>query len=261
MLEAESLWALVLTFTYSLIAWVLLPAWPLGRDYTRGLLGLDQGEMAVTGYQRLAGQRADWLAPFANGDFAALSGDDALMARAMPAATRLFADNCAACHGDDATGGPGFPDLTDAAWLWEGDPETIAETLRVGINSPHPDTRFGQMPAFDWISRVERHDLAAYVAALPSGAADHDGSAAMLFDENCAACHGERGAGGLGIGAPVLSDDHWIYGGDTKTIFTTLSRGRQGVMPSWQDRLSAAEINLLALYVARLGEADAGAGQ
>ncbi|GIK97878.1 MAG: Cbb3-type cytochrome c oxidase subunit [Alphaproteobacteria bacterium] len=256
------IWALVMAFVYSVIAWVLLPAWPLGRDYTRGLLGLDQGEMAVEGYQRLAAVRADWLEPFAAGDFTALSGDAALMARAMPAAARLFADNCAACHGAAGKGGPGFPDLSDAAWLWDGDPETIAETLRVGINSTHPDTRIGQMPAFDWMSRAERQGLAAYVAALPSGTADHGGSAAGLFEENCTACHGERGSGGLGVGAPVLTDDHWIYGGSPETIFATLTRGRQGVMPAWQDRLGAAEINLLALYVSRLGaDGNAGAGQ
>jgi cytochrome c oxidase cbb3-type subunit 3 len=79
------IWALVLTFAYSVVAWVLLPAWPLGRDYTRGLLGLDQGDMAVKGYQRLAAVRADWLDPFADGDFAALADDAALMARATPA--------------------------------------------------------------------------------------------------------------------------------------------------------------------------------
>ncbi|MBC7285399.1 cytochrome-c oxidase, cbb3-type subunit III [Hoeflea sp.] len=258
------IWALVLTFAYSVVAWVLLPAWPLGRDYTRGLLGLDQGDMAVKGYQRLAAVRADWLDPFADGDFAALADDAALMARAMPAAARLFADNCAACHGAVGTGGPGFPDLADAAWLWGGDPDTIAETLRVGINSPHPDTRMSQMPAFGRDGMLPPDDIAAvadHVMALSSGKADADSPGATLFADNCAACHGEGGAGGLGIGAPVLADDRWIYGGSRESILTTLKEGRQGVMPTWEDRLSAAEINLLALYVARLGEADAGAGQ
>lgn len=255
------LWALALAFAYSLIAWVLLPAWPLGRDYTRGLWGLDQGEMAVNGYRRLAAERQDWMAPFAAGDFTALAGDSALMARAMPAAARLFADNCAACHGVKATGGPGFPDLTDAAWLWSGDPETIAETLRVGINSPHPDTRISQMPAFGrdgLLSREEIASVADHVLALSSGKADADSPGAVIFAENCAACHGEGGVGGLGIGAPVLADDRWIYGGSREAILTTLNRGRQGVMPAWEDRLSAAEIKLIALYVARLGETGVG---
>jgi len=237
-----------LTVVYSIIAWLLLPAWPTGRDYTRGLLGLDQGEMAVAGYQRLADGREDWMARFVAGDFDAIVADQALMAKAMPAAHRLFLDNCAACHGTDATGGPGFPDLADSDWLWGGDPATIAETLRVGINSPHPETRFAQMPAFghdQMLERAEIETLTSYVQALSTGQADPDGEGGTLFADNCASCHGDGGVGGLGIGAPSLVDGHWIYGGDRATIFATLQRGRQGVMPTWADRLSEAEINLL----------------
>lgn len=258
------IWALALAFSYSVIAWVLLPAWPLGRDYTRGLLGLDQREMAVEGYQRLAGVRADWLQPFAADNFTALAADPALMARAMPAAARLFADNCAACHGAAGRGGPGFPNLADAAWLWDGDPEAIAETVRFGINSTHPNTHMSQMPAFGRDGMLPPEDITAvadHVLALSAGKADADSPGSTIFADNCAACHGEGGTGGLGIGAPVLADDRWIYGGSRDAILTTLKRGRQGVMPAWEDRLSAAEINLLALYVARLGERDAGAGQ
>ncbi len=249
------IWALALTFIYSVIAWVLLPTWPTGRDYTRGLLGLDQGEMAVEGYQRLASGREDWMARFAGGDFDALEADHELLAKAMPAAARLFADNCAACHGTDATGGPGFPNLADSDWLWGGDPATIAETLRVGINSPHPETRFAQMPAFGRDQMLERgqiETLTGFVQEISTGQADFESEAGTLFTENCASCHGDRGEGGLMIGAPSLADGHWIYGGDRATIFATLQRGRQGVMPTWADRLSEAEINLLALYVSRL---------
>ena len=154
-------WALALTFLYSVTAWVLLPAWPMGRDYTRGLLGLDQGEMAVEGFRAMDAQRQPWLARF-NGapDFAALQGDAALSARAMPADDRLYRDNCAMCHGVAGGGGPGFPVLNDGHWLWGGDPATIAETLKVGINSAHPDTRWAQMPAFDWMESTERQSLA-----------------------------------------------------------------------------------------------------
>src|SRR5690606_20792508 len=115
---------------YSVLAWILLPAWPYGRDYTRGLLGLDQGEVALAAQERLAAGRAGWLAPFEAPDFAALAADEALMAQAMPAALRLFLDNCAACHGADGAGGPGFPALSDAAWLWSGAPEELAVTIR-----------------------------------------------------------------------------------------------------------------------------------
>ncbi len=249
--------ALALSFLIALSGWILLPAWPYGRDFTRGLLGLDQGEMAQRGARAMAEIRAGWLGRFTTPDggapdFEALAGDAALMAQAMPAANRLFEDNCALCHARDGGGGPGFPVLDDGHWLWGGAPEDIAETLRVGINAEHPETRIAQMPAFDWMDRAERAALADYVAALPTGRADSDAPGAALFAENCAACHGEGGEGGLGIGAPSLIDSAVIYGQDPATVLETITRGRAGVMPNWSDRLSAAEINLLALYVAWL---------
>jgi cytochrome c oxidase cbb3-type subunit 3 len=252
--------ALALTFVYSVVAWILLPAWPLGRDYTRGLLDLDQQAMAVERLSTIETLREDWLTRFDTPDFETLSDDPALMAFAMPAADRLYQDNCSACHGRSGGGGPGYPVLSDDHWLWGGTPEDIAMTLQVGINAQHPDTRWAQMPAFDWMERSDRHALAEYVAALPSGAADHDGAAAALFAENCASCHGDQGAGGLHNGAPSLTDDAVIYGQDTASVLATLRNGRQGVMPYWSDRLSDAEINALALYVSRLQDDGAADG-
>jgi cytochrome c oxidase cbb3-type subunit 3 len=249
---------LLATFLYSVIAWILLPAWPTGRDYTRGLLGLDQGQVAVKGFEALGSQRQGWLARFDRPDFAALAADPALLSAAMPAAARLFADNCAACHGPGGTGGPGFPVLADHSWLWGGDPETVAETIRVGINSTDPDTRYAEMPSFAGLAQEDREALARHVAALPSGTAEKDGPAAALFADNCAACHGDAGDGGLMNGAPSLTDTATIYGQDEATVAETLRQGRRGEMPSWTPRLGPAEINLLALYVTRLGGAEAG---
>ena len=252
------IWALIVTFAYSVLAWVLLPAWPIGRDYTRGLLGIDQATEAEAEHARIKALRTTWKSRFAEGDFEALAADASLMAFARPAAERLFTDNCAACHGAQGQGGPGFPSLTDPDWLWSGDPADIAEVLRVGINSPHPETFFAQMPAFGrdgLLSRAEIALLTDFVAALPE--TDDDTSpAALLFADNCASCHGDNGAGGLGTGAPALTHGQWIYGGDPGTVHTTLMHGRAGVMPAWETRLSAAEITLLALYVASLAPSD-----
>ncbi|WP_347309707.1 cytochrome-c oxidase, cbb3-type subunit III [Defluviimonas sp. SAOS-178_SWC] len=254
------IWALVLTFLYSVVAWILLPAWPIGRDYTRGLLGLDQGEEAVSGFRALSEERTDWLDRFTTPDFAALQSDPALLEHAMPAAQRLFGDNCAACHGSSGQGGPGFPVLADDYWLWSGDPEEIAVTIRDGINA-NDDSRIAEMPSFGWMDRPERASLADYVAALPAGAVDASGPAAALFTENCAACHGDGGEGGLGIGAPSLTDAATIYGQDAETVFQTISHGRIGVMPAWAGRLSEAEVNLLAVYVAALATAGGGGAE
>ncbi len=246
--------ALLLTFIYAVIAWILLPAWPTGRDYTRGLWGLDQGRMARDGYQAVDTVRQGWLTHFTTPDFAALKSDPLLMAQAMPAAARLFADNCAACHGAAGTGGPGFPALDDADWLWGGEPETVAETIAIGINAAE-DSRVAEMPVFDWLEPADRQALATHVAALPKGEAPADSPGAALFAENCASCHGDGGTGGLMAGAPSLTDDAVIYGQDEATILTTLKQGRRGFMPAWNQRLTPAEVNLLALYVSTLPEA------
>lgn len=250
---------LLLAFAYSVVAWFLLPAWPTGRSHTRGLLGLDQGQEALAGYRELEAGRKAWMSRFDKPDFAALSADHALLAEAMPAAGRLFQDNCAACHGSKAEGGPGFPALNSGHWLWGGDPATVAETITVGINSADPNTRVSQMPSFDWMAIADRQTVAEYVAALPSGKADQNSPGAKLFADNCASCHGEGGKGGLQTGAPTLTDQSFIYGQDVETELTTLAKGRQGQMPTWAARLSPEEINLLALYVSRLPETAAGA--
>lgn len=250
-------WALIVTFIYSLIAWILLPAWPIGRDYTRGVLGLDQGEMAIEKFQAIGAGRSDWMAKFASDDFAMLQNDDQLMVQAMPAADRLFKDNCAACHANDGGGGPGFPALNDGDWLWGGDPADIAETLHIGINAANDDTRWAEMPPFDWMALSERMALADYVVALGRGTADGNAPEAQVFVDNCSACHGETGEGGMMIGAPSLTDASVIYGQDHDTVMQTLRHGRQGVMPAWSNRLSDAEINLLAVYVAQMSSPEA----
>ncbi|WP_289042554.1 cytochrome-c oxidase, cbb3-type subunit III [uncultured Aliiroseovarius sp.] len=257
------IWALVITHLYAVIAWILLPAWPTGDSYTPGLLGLDQGEQAIEGFRNLADSRQNWVSRFEGEEFAALQSDDTLMAVAMPAAARLFDDNCAACHGTKGQGGPGFPVLSDDTWLWSGEASDIAETLRYGINSDHPDTRFAEMPVFDWMEPSDQTALAEFVADLPNGPADFDSPAGVLFTDNCSSCHGDTGAGGLGVGAPSLIDDSVIYGQSVDIVMDTLQHGRNGVMPAWSDRLSDAQINLLALYVVQLGEPgkDGGAAQ
>lgn len=116
------IWALALTFLYSVVTWVLLPAWPIGSDYTRGILGLDQGEQAISRFKALSEDRMSWLDRFKTDDLAELQADEQLMRQAMPAAHRLFADNCAACHGPAGEGGPSYPALNDPTWLWSGIP-------------------------------------------------------------------------------------------------------------------------------------------
>lgn len=255
-----ALWALILAVGYSVIAWVLLPAWPTGKSYTPGLLGLTETTQAETELAHLDALRSGWVERFAEGDFQAIQADPALMALARPEAARLFADNCAACHGangqgHDGRGGIGFPALSDPVKLWSSEPADIAETIRVGINSAHDETNVSEMPAFgrdEMLTPEEIDALVPYVVALAAGTADPDSPAATLFADNCASCHGEGGEGGVGVGAPALAHHHWIYGGEPAQIRKTIWNGRKGEMPAWEGRLTAAERNMLALYVLEL---------
>lgn len=256
------LWFLAVTHVYAVIAWVLLPTWPLGRTYTPGLLGGDQKTAVAADIAAATAARAGWTDALATRDFDALRADPDLMARAIATAAPLFGQNCQVCHGAGGTGGPGFPRLNDAVWLWGGTAEQIETTLRFGINSPHPETRFAQMPAFGRDGLLTRPEIAVltdYVLTLGNGVAPDDPSeGAALFQDNCAGCHGEDAKGLDGTGAPDLTDADWIYGGDAATIRQTLLAGRQGVMPAWQGRLSDAEIRMMALYVEGLSATAAG---
>ena len=134
---------LIVTALFSVIYWVLMPAWPLGLTYTKGLLGIDQRTTVTESLKRAASEREAWTRRIGTESYQAIQNDPKLMTIVRQTGRTLFGDNCAACHGFDAKGGKGFPNLTTASWLWGGDPETIAETIRVGINSAHPNTRVG----------------------------------------------------------------------------------------------------------------------
>ena len=249
---------LIVTALFAIGYWVLMPAWPTGVSYTKGLLGLDQRKTVAEQLQDARQDRAEWTQRLSALDYGVIQADEKLMRIVRQSGHTLFGDNCAACHGSDGKGGKGYPDLAQASWLWGGDAQTIAETLRVGINSSHPDTRVSQMMAFGRERMLERADLlavATYVESLPGPkVATADNAKALqsgkaVFDVNCAACHGEDAKGKRDIGTPDLTDNFWIYGGDLQSIFSAIYEGRQGQMPSWEARLSPLERKILTLYV------------
>lgn len=250
---------MVVTHLYALVAWFLLPAWPLGQTFTKGLLGIDQKIAVAADIAAANADRAGWMNALATHDFDAIRADPDLMARALVTAEPLFGQNCQACHGANGVGGPGYPRLNDDIWVWGGTADEIATTLRVGINADHPDTYFAQMPAFGrdgLLTGAEISVLTDYVQTLGAGVMAEDPSdGALLFQTNCAGCHGEDARGISGSGAPNLTDGDWLYGGDAANLRHGLVAGRQGQMPSWQSRLTEAEIRAMALYVEGLSGA------
>lgn len=162
---------------------------------------------------------------------------------------RLFLTYCMQCHGANAQGSKGFPNLTDNDWLHGGSPEKIKETINKG--------RQGQMPAFGAAFGEEKvKDVANYVLKI-SGRKHNDLRAergAATFQQVCIACHGPEGKGNQDIGAPNLTDKIWLYGGSEQTIIETITNGRINVMPSWQAFLGDAKVQLLTAYVYGLSQ-------
>jgi cytochrome c oxidase cbb3-type subunit 3 len=164
--------------------------------------------------------------------------------KAMAVAERLFANNCAACHGADARGGKGFPNLTDKDWLWGGTPERIEETITQG--------RQGMMPALAAAvgSPDDVRNVANYVLSL-SGS-PHNSVAAQLGKAKftiCAACHGADGKGNTAMGAPNLTDDIWLHGFGEDAVMAMVNNGKTNVMPAQGGRLTPEQIHVLAAFV------------
>lgn len=176
--------------------------------------------------------------------------------QAVKIGQRLFLQNCSVCHGSQARGAPGFPNLTDNDWLYGGKPENILMTLNHG--------RVGGMPA--WKSQIGEDGVRAASEYVLSLSSEHGGAqngkldptlvaqGKAIFSANCAVCHGENAKGNHDVGAPNLTDNIWLYGGDRETVRETLRGGRAGVMPHWDTKLGEERIMLLAAYVYQLSD-------
>jgi cytochrome c oxidase cbb3-type subunit 3 len=175
--------------------------------------------------------------------------------QAMAIGDRLFMNNCAQCHGSDARGSKGFPNLTDADWLHGGTPEKIKETLLQG--------RIGQMPPMAAAvgSPEDVRNVAHYVLSL-SGS-PHDSLRASLGKSKfgvCAACHGMDGKGNPVMGAPNLTDDIWLHGWGEAAIVSMINNGKINQMPAQAGKLTEGQIQVLAAYVWGLSNKGAAAG-
>jgi len=253
----------VVTHVFAILWWFLMPAFPLGWTYTRGLLGIDQRATVEQAISANQAERASWTSAIETSSFDQIQADESLMAVVKDTGPQLFGDNCGACHGFDASGRSNYPDLTDGDWLWgDGSAEAIAETMRVGINTSHPESRFAQMPAFGrdgMLASADVRTVARYVYSLshPEFSTEENlesiAQGESLFAENCSGCHGAAALGDAETGTPNLTDAYWLYGGELDQIIESVHGGRAGHMPTWDERLTPVERKVLALYVHSLG--------
>jgi cytochrome c oxidase cbb3-type subunit 3 len=157
---------------------------------------------------------------------------------------RLFATYCTSCHGSDAGGGPGFPNLRDGDWLYGGEPETIKASIANGRNGAMPP--WGAMLGEEGVLNV-----ASYVMAMSGRKVDENAAAAgkEKFQQLCVSCHGADGRGNKAMGAPNLTDNIWLYGGSQRAIMQSIREGRAGHMPAHGEFLGEAKVHLLAAYI------------
>lgn len=162
---------------------------------------------------------------------------------------RLFSAYCTTCHGSDAGGARGFPNLRDHDWLYGGDPETIKTSILNG--------RSGTMPAWKGMIQDENiSNVAEYVISLSGRETDSVAAnkGKKVFTQFCAACHGADAKGNHTLGAPNLTDDTWLYGGSKKQIIESITNGRNGKMPAHKEFLGNAKAHLLAAYIYSLSK-------
>jgi cytochrome c oxidase cbb3-type subunit III len=229
-------WLFIITIVFGLIYLVLYP----GLGSFPGKLGWTSSGLHQTEVDRGNVEIAPTYAKFAAMTPQELSKNT----QAMAIGERLFMNNCSQCHGSDAKGSKGFPNLTDNDWIGGGTPEIIKTNITKG--------RTGNMPPMAAAvgTSEDVSNLANYVMSLSNG--PHDSVKAALGKPKfavCAACHGMDGKGNAALGAPNLTDDIWLHGYGEAAIVAMINNGKVNVMPAQADKLTDAQVNVLTAYV------------
>ena len=248
-------WWLWLFYITLVFAGVYLALYP-GLGKFQGFLGWSSGNTLAAGdgsqYKGEMQKAAEKYDPIYK-QYAAVAVTDLAAkpeyqeARAM--GKRLFLTYCMQCHGSDAGGSRGFPNLTDGDWLWGGAPEQIAASIANG--------RTGVMPTHAHLGDAKIDEVSTYIMSLSGrnvDAAKAEAGKQVFLSAGCIGCHGMDATGNQMLGAPNLTDGTWLYGGSAGAIKQTITKGRNGVMPAHKDLLGDEKVHLLAAYVVSLSQ-------
>ena len=225
-----------ITLIFSIVYLVLYP----GLGAFGGILGWSQTRQYEEEIQAAEQIYGPLFNRFLNEDLESLAGNPA----ALEVGKRLFSNYCSTCHGSDARGARGFPNLRDNDWLYGGDPEAIKTTILKG--------RSGLMPGWgNIISDQDIDDVTHHVLSLSDRLFDPVAAArgGPLYQSYCAVCHAEDGTGNPLFGAPNLADDIWLHGASKHRIVEGIAGGFENVMPPHEEFLGEAKAHLLAAYV------------
>ena len=255
-------WAFGFIALYGLGGWSGLLGW---KSSNQGILNLAESKAKTLEYLKAdSGVLVQYDREVAAADakygpifdaYAARSIEDlATDGEALKVGQRLFIQNCSQCHGSDARGTTGFPNLTDKDWLYGGTPEVIKETIMNGRIATGMMAWEGALGGDQGVKEV-----AAYVISLSGRSVDPElAKAGKGKFALCAGCHGSEGQGslalGLPMGAPNLTDNTWVYGGSKRVIEESIRYGRAGVMPPWKDILGEEKVHLISAYVYSLSQ-------
>ena len=252
-------WIFYITIIWGIWYTIAYPAWPGLKNATAGYLGYSTRAEVAAEIAAVNAKNAPMNDKLAAAELGDIAGDAELAGYAKSAGEAVFETWCAQCHGSGAAGAKGYPNLLDNDWLWGGDMEELHYTITHGIRNEElsEDTRLSEMPAFgvDYLEDEQIDAVVNYVMSLSGDAADASKveAGAVVYEEECAACHAEDGTGDRAQGAPNLADAIWLYGGDYETVKQTVMYSRKGVMPAWTTRLTEAQIRAVATYVHQLG--------
>jgi cytochrome c oxidase cbb3-type subunit III len=246
------------TIVFAIVWAIAYPSLPVSG--VTGATGWIAREAVVQDVARQNAAREPMLARLRDATPQQIAADPELRAFALGAGRIAFANNCAGCHGAGGQGAAGgFPSLADDDWLFGGDFEQIQLTIRHGVRNGEDDEARGvAMPRFladGLLTAAQVDDITEYVLAMTNRSTNAAAAArgAPLYAENCASCHGDRGEGNRDVGSPRLNDQIWLFGGDRASVRHSIAYSRAGVMPAWHNRLDAAIVNALTVYVHALG--------
>jgi cytochrome c oxidase cbb3-type subunit 3 len=176
--------------------------------------------------------------------------------KAVASGQRIFANTCAMCHGSDARGAKGYPNLTDQHWQWGSTPDDILATIL--------DGRQANMPPFATALGDPSNVTATAVHVQKLGGMQVDPQldriGAASFSGICAACHGAEGKGNPSLGSADFTDDYWLYGNQVEDIVAAIEKGHDGHMPAHRQILGETRARLVGAYVWSLSHAAAGGG-
>lgn len=237
------LWLFYLTIVFGFIYLALYP----GLGAYEGYLGWSQYKEYEEEVAAVEERVAPLFERYADTPVPELARD----AEAVATGQRLFANNCAVCHGSDARGASGYPNLADGAWNWGGGPEAIKTSILDGRNAV--------MPAWNQLDDLDIRRVAAYVYELngrDSRRSDLVEAGAPIYQTRCVACHGPDGTGNQAMGAPDLTNNAWVYGGSFETIVDVIRNGRQGRMPAHRELLGEDRAHVITAYLYSLSRSD-----